>query len=140
MCPAGIAPIWGLARRAASDRIGSDYAHSAPEGKLSVLEIRWDCRDMTGTANLPRLVGPTRQGAVWTPQRDGEEAPAWGSPRATKASRPSRTQWPWLRRRGKSPHAIRRHPSLIATVRFGVAGGADRTSQHDRSRSATPIR
>ena len=49
-----------LPGRRPADRLGADLRIVHPEATLSVLEIRWGLSpDMTGTATLPRLVGPT---------------------------------------------------------------------------------
>lgn len=96
--------------------LGADVRIVHPEAKLSVLEIRWGLSpDMTGTATLPRLVGPdTAKELTWTGRMvSGAEAVALGL--ATRASDQPREDALALAHEiaGRSPHAIRGVKRLI---------------------------
>jgi enoyl-CoA hydratase/carnithine racemase len=96
--------------------LGADIRIVHPEAKLSVLEIRWGLSpDMTGTATLPRLVGPdVAKELTWTGRMvTGAEAVALGL--ATRASDAPRDDALALAHEiaGRSPHAIRGVKRLI---------------------------
>jgi enoyl-CoA hydratase/carnithine racemase len=96
--------------------LGADLRIVHPEAKLSVLEIRWGLSpDMTGTATLPRLVGPdVAKELTWTGRTvTGEEAVRLGL--ATRASETPREEALALAAEiaGRSPHAIRGIKRLI---------------------------
>ena len=96
--------------------LGADVRIVHPEAKLSVLEIRWGLSpDMTGTATLPRLVGPDMaKELTWTGRMvSGAEAVALGL--ATRASDQPREDALALAHEiaGRSPHAIRGVKRLI---------------------------
>jgi enoyl-CoA hydratase/carnithine racemase len=96
--------------------LGADVRIVHPEAKLSVLEIRWGLSpDMTGTATLPRLVGPdVAKELTWTGRiLTGAEAVALGL--ATRASDQPRDDALALAHEvaGRSPHAIRGIKRLI---------------------------
>jgi enoyl-CoA hydratase/carnithine racemase len=73
-----IAAIWGHCLGGGLQiALGADLRIVHPEASLSVLEIRWGLSpDMTGTATLPRLVGPdVAKELAWTGRTvSGEEA------------------------------------------------------------------
>jgi enoyl-CoA hydratase/carnithine racemase len=73
-----IAAIWGHCLGGGLQiALGADLRIVHPEATLSVLEIRWGLSpDMTGTATLPRLVGPdVAKELTWTGRNvTGEEA------------------------------------------------------------------
>jgi enoyl-CoA hydratase/carnithine racemase len=83
-----IAAIWGHCLGGGLQiALGADVRIVHPEAQLSVLEIRWGLSpDMTGTATLPRLVGPdVAKELTWTGRTvTGEEAVRLGL--ATRAS------------------------------------------------------
>jgi enoyl-CoA hydratase/carnithine racemase len=90
--------------------LGADLRIVHPAATLSVLEIRWGLSpDMTGTATLPRLVGPdVAKELAWTGRNvSGEEAVRLGL--ATRVSETPRDDALALARdiAGRSPHAIR---------------------------------
>ncbi|HET6950425.1 MAG TPA: crotonase/enoyl-CoA hydratase family protein [Acidimicrobiales bacterium] len=90
--------------------LGADIRIVHPEAKLSVLEIRWGLSpDMTGTATLPRLVGPdVAKELTWTGRMvDGEEAARIGL--ATRTSETPLEDALALAAEiaTRSPHAIR---------------------------------
>ncbi|HEX8803367.1 MAG TPA: enoyl-CoA hydratase-related protein, partial [Acidimicrobiales bacterium] len=96
--------------------LGADLRIVHPEAKLSVLEIRWGLiPDMTGTATLPRLVGPdVAKELTWTGRTvSGEEAVRLGL--ATRAADDPRAAALDLAREiaGKSPHAVRAAKRLV---------------------------
>jgi len=96
--------------------LGADIRIVHPEAKLSVLEIRWGLSpDMTGTATLPRLVGPdVAKELTWTGRMvTGAEAVALGL--ATRVSDDPRDDALALAHEiaGRSPHAIRGVKRLI---------------------------
>jgi enoyl-CoA hydratase/carnithine racemase len=96
--------------------LGADLRIVHPEAKLSVLEIRWGLSpDMTGTATLPRLVGPdVAKELTWTGRTvSGAEAVALGL--ATRASETPRDDALALAHEiaGRSPHAVRGVKRLI---------------------------
>jgi enoyl-CoA hydratase/carnithine racemase len=96
--------------------LGADLRIVHPEATLSVLEIRWGLSpDMTGTATLPRLVGPdVAKELTWTGRNvGGDEAVRLGL--ATRASETPRDDALALARdiAGRSPHAIRGIKRLI---------------------------
>ena len=84
-----IAAIWGHCLGGGLQiALGTDVRIVHPDTKLSVLEIRWGLTpDMTGTATLPRLVGPdVAKELTWTGRTvTGAEAVALGL--ATRAVR-----------------------------------------------------
>lgn len=96
--------------------LGADLRIVHPEARLSVLEIRWGLSpDMTGTATLPRLVGPdVAKELTWTGRMvSGEEAVRLGL--ATRTSDQPREAALALAAEiaGRSPHAIRGIKRLI---------------------------
>ena len=96
--------------------LGADLRIVHPEATLSVLEIRWGLSpDMTGTATLPRLVGPDiAKELTWTGRTvTGDEAVRLGM--ATRASETPLEDALALARdiAGKNPHAIRGVKRLI---------------------------
>jgi enoyl-CoA hydratase/carnithine racemase len=96
--------------------LGADIRIVHPEARLSVLEIRWGLSpDMTGTATLPRLVGPdVAKELTWTGRMvDGAEAVRLGL--ATRASETPREDALALAAdiAGRSPHAVRGIKRLI---------------------------
>lgn len=112
-----IAAIWGHCLGGGLQiALGTDLRIVHPDAKLSVLEIRWGLTpDMTGTATLPRLVGPdVAKELTWTGRTvTGEEAVRLGlatrtddDPLAAALSLAGDIA-------GKSPRAIRGAKRLI---------------------------
>jgi enoyl-CoA hydratase/carnithine racemase len=96
--------------------LGADIRIVHPDASLSVLEIRWGLSpDMTGTATLPRLVGPdVAKELAWTGRTvSGEEAARIGL--ATRSSATPLEDAMALAREiaTKNPHAIRGIKRLI---------------------------
>lgn len=96
--------------------LGADLRIVHPEAVLSVLEIRWGLSpDMTGTATLPRLVGPdVAKELAWTGREvSGEEAVRLGL--ATRLSDDPLADAQALARdiAARSPHAVRGIKRLI---------------------------
>ena len=96
--------------------LGADIRIVHPDASLSVLEIRWGLSpDMTGTATLPRLVGPdVAKELAWTGRTvSGEEAARIGL--ATRSSATPLEDAIALARdvATKNPHAIRGIKRLI---------------------------
>jgi enoyl-CoA hydratase/carnithine racemase len=96
--------------------LGADLRIVHPDATLSVLEIRWGLSpDMTGTATLPRLVGPDMaKELAWTGRPvSGEEAARIGL--ATRASDTPLEDALALAREiaTKNPHAIRGIKRLV---------------------------
>jgi enoyl-CoA hydratase/carnithine racemase len=96
--------------------LGADIRIVHPDASLSVLEIRWGLSpDMTGTATLPRLVGPdVAKELAWTGRTvSGEEAARIGL--ATRSSETPLEDAVALAREiaTKNPHAIRGIKRLI---------------------------
>ncbi len=96
--------------------LGADLRIVHPEATLSVLEIRWGLSpDMTGTATLPRLVGPdVAKELTWTGRMvSGEEAVRLGL--ATRSSATPRDDALALAAEiaQRNPHAIRGIMRLI---------------------------
>ncbi|MFP3900666.1 MAG: crotonase/enoyl-CoA hydratase family protein [Acidimicrobiia bacterium] len=96
--------------------LGADLRIVHPEAVLSVLEIRWGLSpDMTGTATLPRLVGPdVAKELAWTGREvSGEEAVRLGL--ATRLSDDPVADALALARdiAARSPHAVRGIKRLI---------------------------
>jgi enoyl-CoA hydratase/carnithine racemase len=112
-----IAAVWGHCLGGGLQiALGADLRIVHPEAKLSVLEIRWGLSpDMTGTATLPRLVGPdVAKELTWTGRTvTGDEAARLGL--ATRTSESPLDDALALAREiaGKSPHAIRGIKRLI---------------------------
>ena len=112
-----IAAIWGHCLGGGLQiALGADLRIVHPDAKLSVLEIRWGLSpDMTGTATLPRLVGPdVAKELTWTGRNvSGDEAARLGL--ATRTSESPLEDALALAREiaGKSPHAIRGVKQLI---------------------------
>jgi enoyl-CoA hydratase/carnithine racemase len=112
-----IAAVWGHCLGGGLQiALGADLRIVHPEAKLSVLEIRWGLSpDMTGTATLPRLVGPdVAKELTWTGRTvTGDEAARLGL--ATRTSESPLDDALALAREiaGKSPHAIRGVKRLI---------------------------
>ncbi len=112
-----IAAIWGHCLGGGLQiALGADIRIVHPETKLSVLEIRWGISpDMTGTATLPRLVGPdVAKELTWTGRMvTGEEAARLGL--ATRTSDDPLADALALAAEiaGRSPHAIRGIKRLI---------------------------
>ena len=112
-----IAAIWGHCLGGGLQiALGADLRIVHPDAKLSVLEIRWGLSpDMTGTATLPRLVGPdVAKELTWTGRNvSGDEAARLGL--ATRTSESPLEDALALAREiaGKSPHAIRGVKHLI---------------------------
>jgi enoyl-CoA hydratase/carnithine racemase len=96
--------------------LGADLRIVHPEASLSVLEIRWGLSpDMTGTATLPRLVGPdVAKELTWTGRMvSGEEAARIGL--ATRTSETPREDALALAAEiaARSPHAVRAVKRLL---------------------------
>jgi enoyl-CoA hydratase/carnithine racemase len=96
--------------------LGADLRIVHPEASLSVLEIRWGLSpDMTGTATLPRLVGPdVAKELTWTGRMvSGEEAARLGL--ATRTSETPREDALALAAEiaARSPHAVRAVKRLL---------------------------
>jgi enoyl-CoA hydratase/carnithine racemase len=96
--------------------LGADLRIVHPEAALSVLEIRWGLSpDMTGTATLPRLVGPdVAKELTWTGRMvSGEEAARIGL--ATRTSETPREDALALAAEiaARSPHAVRAVKRLL---------------------------
>jgi enoyl-CoA hydratase/carnithine racemase len=96
--------------------LGADLRIVHPDAELSVLEIRWGLSpDMTGTATLPRLVGPdVAKELTWTGRTvSGDEAVLRGL--ATRASETPLEDALDLAREiaGRNPHAVRGVKRLI---------------------------
>lgn len=112
-----IAAVWGHCLGGGLQiALGADLRIVHPEATLSVLEIRWGLSpDMTGTATLPRLVGPdVAKELTWTGRNvSGDEAARLGL--ATRTSESPLEDALALARQiaGKSPHAIRGVKRLI---------------------------
>ncbi len=112
-----IAAVWGHCLGGGLQiALGADLRIVHPEARLSVLEIRWGLSpDMTGTATLPRLVGPdVAKELTWTGRTVmGEQAVRLGL--ATQASESPLDDALTLAREiaGKNPHAIRGVKRLI---------------------------
>jgi enoyl-CoA hydratase/carnithine racemase len=112
-----IAAIWGHCLGGGLQiALGADIRIVHPEARLSVLEIRWGLSpDMTGTATLPRLVGPdVAKELAWTGRTiTGDEATRLGL--ATRASDTPLEDAQALAREiaGKNPHAIRGIKRLV---------------------------
>jgi enoyl-CoA hydratase/carnithine racemase len=112
-----IAAIWGHCLGGGLQiALGADLRIVHPDATLSVLEIRWGLSpDMTGTATLPRLVGPdVAKELAWTGRAvSGEEATRIGL--ATRTSDTPLDDAMALARElaTKNPHAIRGIKRLI---------------------------
>ncbi|MBN2624969.1 MAG: crotonase/enoyl-CoA hydratase family protein [Acidimicrobiales bacterium] len=112
-----IAAVWGHCLGGGLQiALGADLRIVHPEAKLAVLEIRWGLSpDMTGTATLPRLVGPdVAKELTWTGRTvSGAEAVDLGL--GTRTSDAPLDDALALAREiaGKSPHAIRGIKALI---------------------------
>jgi enoyl-CoA hydratase/carnithine racemase len=112
-----IAAIWGHCLGGGLQiALGADLRIVHPDATLSVLEIRWGLSpDMTGTATLPRLVGPdVAKELAWTGRAvSGEEAARIGL--ATRTSDTPLDDAMALARElaTKNPHAIRGIKRLI---------------------------
>jgi enoyl-CoA hydratase/carnithine racemase len=96
--------------------LGADLRIVHPEASLSVLEIRWGLSpDMTGTATLPRLVGPdVAKELTWTGRMvSGEEAARIGL--ATRTSETPREDALALAAEiaARSPQAVRAVKRLL---------------------------
>jgi enoyl-CoA hydratase/carnithine racemase len=96
--------------------LGADIRIVHPDASLSVLEIRWGLSpDMTGTATLPRLVGPdVAKELAWTGRTvSGEETVRIGL--ATRSSDTPLEDAMALAREiaTKNPHAIRGIKRLV---------------------------
>ena len=107
--------------------LGADIRIVHPDASLSVLEIRWGLSpDMTGTATLPRLVGPdVAKELAWTGRTvSGEEAARIGLARAAQRH-PWRTGGPRPRDRHQEPGC---DPGIkrLSNSRAGAAGPAVR--------------
>ena len=112
-----IAAIWGHCLGGGLQiALGADLRIVHPEATLSVLEIRWGLSpDMTGTATLPRLVGPdVAKELTWTGRMvGGAEAARLGL--ATRASESPLDDALALAREiaGRNPHAVRSVKRLL---------------------------
>jgi enoyl-CoA hydratase/carnithine racemase len=112
-----IAAIWGHCLGGGLQiALGADLRIVHPDATLSVLEIRWGLSpDMTGTATLPRLVGPdVAKELMWTGRTvSGEEAARIGL--ATRSSDTPLEDALALAREiaGKNPDAIRGIKRLV---------------------------
>jgi enoyl-CoA hydratase/carnithine racemase len=112
-----IAAVWGHCLGGGLQiALGADVRIVHPDTKLSVLEIRWGLTpDMTGTATLPRLVGPdVAKELTWTGRTvTGTEAVSLGL--ATRVSDDPLAAALDLARdiAAKSPHAVRGAKRLI---------------------------
>ena len=112
-----IAAIWGHCLGGGLQiALGADLRIVHPDATLSVLEIRWGLSpDMTGTATLPRLVGPdVAKELAWTGRAvSGEEAARIGM--ATRSSDAPLEDAQALARElaAKNPHAIRGIKRLV---------------------------
>jgi enoyl-CoA hydratase/carnithine racemase len=112
-----IAAIWGHCLGGGLQiALGADLRIVHPDATLSVLEIRWGLSpDMTGTATLPRLVGPdVAKELAWTGRAvSGQEAARIGL--ATRTSDTPLDDAMALARElaTKNPHAIRGIKRLI---------------------------
>jgi enoyl-CoA hydratase/carnithine racemase len=112
-----IAAVWGHCLGGGLQiALGADLRIVHPDATLSVLEIRWGLSpDMTGTATLPRLVGPdVAKELAWTGRTvSGEEAARIGL--ATRTSDTPLDDAMALARElaTKNPHAIRGIKRLI---------------------------
>jgi enoyl-CoA hydratase/carnithine racemase len=112
-----IAAIWGHCLGGGLQiALGADLRIVHPEATLSVLEIRWGLSpDMTGTATLPRLVGPdVAKELTWTGRNvTGEEAARVGL--ATRTSTTPLEDALALAREiaAKNPDAIRGVKALL---------------------------
>jgi enoyl-CoA hydratase/carnithine racemase len=112
-----IAAIWGHCLGGGLQvALGADIRIVHPETKLSVLEIRWGLTpDMTGTATLPRLVGPdVAKELTWTGRTvTGEEAARLGLATRTSDDPLAAAMALAGEIAGKSPHAVRGAKRLI---------------------------
>jgi enoyl-CoA hydratase/carnithine racemase len=112
-----IAAIWGHCLGGGLQiALGADLRIVHPDATLSVLEIRWGLSpDMTGTATLPRLVGPdVAKELAWTGRAvSGQEAARIGL--ATRTSDTPLDDALALARElaTKNPHAVRGIKRLI---------------------------
>jgi enoyl-CoA hydratase/carnithine racemase len=112
-----IAAVWGHCLGGGLQiALGADLRIVHPDATLSVLEIRWGLSpDMTGTATLPRLVGPdVAKELAWTGRAvSGQEAARIGL--ATRTSDTPLDDAMALARElaTKNPHAIRGIKRLI---------------------------
>ena len=112
-----IAAVWGHCLGGGLQiALGADLRIVHPDAKLSVLEIRWGLSpDMTGTATLPRLVGPdVAKELTWTGRTvTGHEAASIGL--ATRASETPLDDALALAREiaAKNPHAVRATKRLL---------------------------
>jgi enoyl-CoA hydratase/carnithine racemase len=112
-----IAAIWGHCLGGGLQiALGADLRIVHPDATLSVLEIRWGLSpDMTGTATLPRLVGPdVAKELAWTGRSvSGDEAARLGL--ATRTSETPLDDALTLAREiaAKNPHAIRGIKRLV---------------------------
>ena len=112
-----IAAIWGHCLGGGLQiALGADLRIVHPDASLSVLEIRWGLSpDMTGTATLPRLVGPdVAKELAWTGRAvSGEEAAGIGL--ATRTSDTPLEEALALAREiaTRNPHAIRGIKRLV---------------------------
>lgn len=112
-----IAAVWGHCLGGGLQiALGADLRIVHPDAKLSVLEIRWGLSpDMTGTATLPRLVGPdVAKELTWTGRTvTGDEAARIGL--ATRASETPLDDALALAREiaAKNPHAVRATKRLL---------------------------
>jgi enoyl-CoA hydratase/carnithine racemase len=112
-----IAAIWGHCLGGGLQiALGADIRIVHPETKLSVLEIRWGLSpDMTGTATLPRLVGPdVAKELTWTGRMvTGDEAARLGLATRTSGDPLADAHALAADIAGRSPHAIRGIKRLI---------------------------
>ncbi|HEX6419613.1 MAG TPA: crotonase/enoyl-CoA hydratase family protein [Acidimicrobiales bacterium] len=112
-----IAAVWGHCLGGGLQiALGADLRFVHPDAKLAVLEIRWGLSpDMTGTATLPRLVGPdVAKELTWTGRTvTGDEAVRLGL--ATRSSTSPLEDALALARdiAAKNPHAIRAAKRLL---------------------------
>ena len=112
-----IAAVWGHCLGGGLQvALGADLRIVHPDAKLSVLEMRWGLSpDMTGTATLPRLVGPdVAKELTWTGRTvTGDEAARIGL--ATRASETPLDDALALAREiaSKNPHAVRATKRLL---------------------------
>ena len=115
-CPV-IAAVWGHCLGGGLQiALGADLRIVHPEARLSVMEIRWGLSpDMTGTATLPRLVGPdVAKELAWTGRTvTGEEAARLGLVTRTSDTPLEDALALAGEIAGRSPHAIRGIKRLI---------------------------
>lgn len=117
--------------------LGADIRFTAPDARLSVMEIRWGLiPDMTGSQLLPELVGRDVAKELTFTGREvsGEEAARIGLATRSEADPLAAAENLAAEIAGKSPHAIRHAKALLDSAgHVGLAEGfaAEQHAIHD---------